>query len=202
VKSNDELGLLSASFNQMSKDLSDAYDELEKSRKKMEEMSLQDPLTLLPNRRAFNESASIVIAQAYRHGRSCVLAMIDVDRFKDINDFYSHATGDRVLQLLGDVLRSNLREVDILARYGGEEFMVLFPETDLASAHKLMERLRIFISEHVWSDMEPEFRVTVSAGLVEVDVNELSAEPLDIAINAADKKLYKAKDNGRNRTES
>lgn len=202
VTSKDELGHLSESFNKMSKDLSEAYEELEQSRQKMEELSLQDPLTLLPNRRAFDESASVIITQAYRHGRICVLAMIDVDRFKEINDTYSHAKGDVVLKQLAGVLRSNLREVDILARYGGEEFMVLLPETDLKTANDLIERLRIFISEYSWADIDPELQITVSAGLVEVNVNDMSAEPLEKAINAADKKLYLAKDNGRNRTES
>lgn len=202
VTSNDELGHLTESFNKMSKDLSDAYKELEESRQKMEEMSLQDSLTLLPNRRSFDESASVIITQAYRHGRTCVLAMIDVDRFKEINDTYSHAKGDVALKQLAGVLRSNLREVDILARYGGEEFMVLFPETDLKTAIGLIERLRIFVSEYSWPDIDPELKITVSAGLVEVDVNDMSTGPLEKAINAADKKLYLAKDNGRNRTES
>ena len=80
--------------------------------------------------------------------------------------------------------------------------MLLFPETDLKTAHKLMERLRVFISEYSWPDIDPDLQVTVSAGLVEVNVNDMSAEPLEKAINAADKKLYLAKDNGRNRTES
>lgn len=202
VTTQDELGHLTSNFNQMSSDLAQAYDELEESRQKMEEMSLQDPLTLLPNRRSFDESAAVVLAQAYRHNRSCVLAMIDVDRFKQINDSYSHSIGDQVLQLLSRVLKDNLREVDILARYGGEEFLVLFPETDLKTAHTLMERIRETIAEHSWPEVDSDLRITISAGLVEVDVNETSANPLEKALSAADKKLYLAKDSGRNRIES
>ena len=127
--------------------------------------------------------------------------MIDIDRFKLINDNYSHATGDRVLKLLADLLRANLREVDILARYGGEEFLVLFPETDLSEAYKLMERLRETVAEHQWNDIDESLRITLSAGLVEVDINDTSSNTLAKAFNAADKKLYLAKDNGRNRTE-
>jgi len=201
VSSSDELGHLSASFNQMSADLSNAYEELENSRQLMEEMSLQDPLTQLPNRRSFDESTNLVLTQAYRHNRPCVLAMIDIDRFKLINDNYSHATGDKVLKLLADLLRANLREVDILARYGGEEFLVLFPETDLSEAYKLMERLRETVAEHQWHDIDESLRITLSAGLVEVDINDTSSNTLTKAFNAADKKLYLAKDNGRNRTE-
>jgi len=127
--------------------------------------------------------------------------MIDVDGFKQINDSYSHATGDKVLKLLSGVLQDNLREVDIIARYGGEEFLVLFPETDLQTAYQLMERLREFIAEHRWPNIDEELKVTVSAGLVEVDVRDTSPNVLDKAFNAADKKLYAAKANGRNRTE-
>lgn len=201
VTSKDELGHLIESFNQMSADLSDAYDELEISRQQMEDMSLQDPLTLLPNRRSFDERANLVLTQAYRHNRPCVLAMIDIDRFKQINDNYSHSTGDLVLKLLADLLRSNLREVDILARYGGEEFLVLFPETDLDTAYKLMERLREFIAEHRWPEVDENLQITLSSGLVEIDINDPSSNALGKAFNAADKKLYLAKNNGRNRTE-
>ncbi len=202
VTSKDELGLLSQSFNQMSKDLSYAYDELEKSRKRMQQMSLHDPLTDLPNRRSFDESAALVLAQARRHNRPCSLAMLDIDRFKRINDSYSHSTGDEVLKVLAKIFRENLRKVDILARYGGEEFLILFPETDLQTAYKLTERLRNIIADYQWPDVDPEFQLTVSCGVVEVDVNGAEPNTLDRALNAADKMLYLAKDNGRNRTEA
>lgn len=201
VRSKDELGLLAESFNQMSKDLAYAYTELEKSREQMQQMSLHDPLTQLANRRSFDESASFVLAQARRHNRPCSLAMLDIDRFKRINDTYSHSTGDKVLKELANILSDNLRKVDILARYGGEEFLVLFPETALPTAYKLVERLRKHIAQYQWPELDPELQLTVSCGIVEVDINDTEPNTLDRALNAADKMLYLAKEKGRNRTE-
>lgn len=201
VTTKDELGSLTANFNKMTRDLSRAYDELEKSQQKMKEMSQKDPLTKLPNRRAFDDSVALVLTQAQRHNRPCTLAMVDVDHFKRINDNYTHAVGDQVLVLLAKKMQSNLRDADVLARYGGEEFMILFPETDLQTAYTSMERLRKHIASEDWSVIAEGLAVTVSSGLAEMDIYDSSSDGLEKVLHAADEKLYLAKDNGRNRTE-
>lgn len=193
VESTDELGELSESFNLMSAELSQAYE-------KLEELSLQDALTRLPNRRAFNHSADIILRQTKRHQRQSVLAIADIDHFKQINDSFSHIAGDKVLKLLAEILTANLREMDQIARYGGEEFVIMFPETDLNTAKKSVERLRNIIADYDWSPIDPDIVVTISIGLVEI--NGASTESLEEALTLADKKLYQAKNNGRNRTEA
>ncbi len=209
IISKDELGQPSQRFNQMSEELSSAYDELEKSRmqlteygQQMKEISLQDPLTLLPNRRAFNEKAPVILAQNARHGRTSILGIIDLGNFKRINDEYSHAIGDDVLRRLGLIMKSNLREMDLIARYGGEEFVVLFPETDLHTSVDLIERLRNLIADTAWQDIDPDLQITMSTGLVEVAHGEPSEESLKTALAAADQKLYQAKNSGRNCTKT
>jgi|MEHZ01.4.fsa_nt_MEHZ011250982.1_46 diguanylate cyclase (GGDEF)-like protein len=209
ITSKGELGQLSQSFNQMSEELSDAYDDLEISRaqlmkygQQMKEMSLLDALTQLPNHRAFNDSAPLILAQNAKHKRTSVLGLIDIDKFKRINDNFSHTIGDEVLRRLSKIMKSNLREIDLIARYGGEEFAVLFPETDLDTSVQLVERLRNAVAETVWINIDPKLQITMSTGLVEVTHASTSEKSLRDSLAAADKMLYKAKHNGRNRTES
>ena len=209
IKSKDELGQLSENFNRMSTKLAATYADLEKSRKQianyaeqMREISLQDALTLLPNRRAFNEQAPELIGEAqHNHSRS-VIALIDIDNFKVINDNYSHSVGDYVLGRLAFIMKSGLRETDLIARYGGEEFAILFPETDLQTSHQFIEKIRASLEEYIWKGVDEQLRVTMSAGLVEVPNLTDPEGSLEVALKAVDIKLYEAKNLGRNRTES
>jgi diguanylate cyclase (GGDEF)-like protein len=122
--------------------------------------------------------------------------MIDIDYFKKINDTYGHAAGDEALRKLADQIRQALRTTDILGRYGGEEFVVLMPETDLASGHKIAERLLHMVRElNIRSD-KTEFGITISVGLAEQ--SQANAQTLDDLIDQADKALYTAKQSGRN----
>ena len=198
VTSSDELGLLSENFNRMSEELATTYLELEKSRQRLEELSLEDDLTALFNRRAFDQLASITLRQAKRNERSECLAMIDIDHFKRVNDDFSHLAGDAVLRHLGQILKINLRESDVIARYGGEEFVVLLPATEIGKALKLMERVRLVVADTNWIDIDEQLRVTMSIGLVEI--NPETGYDLETALRIADERLYKAKKSGGNRT--
>jgi diguanylate cyclase (GGDEF)-like protein len=121
--------------------------------------------------------------------------MIDADHFKDINDQYGHATGDRALRVIADRCRSALRKTDVFGRFGGEEFVVLFVETGLVEAQRVAERLLTKVAEPVSSQDGVVVPVTISAGVVE----RRSGETLDSILKIADEALYQAKREGRNR---
>jgi diguanylate cyclase (GGDEF)-like protein/putative nucleotidyltransferase with HDIG domain len=157
------------------------------------DQALTDPLTGLANHRAFQERLHAEVARARRHDRPLTLAMIDLDRFKQINDLAGHATGDRVLAELGARLRSALREEDLLARIGGDEFALLLPETDEPAAHAVLERVRRMLERDPLVD---GIHVTISAGICGID----RAGDAETILRLADGALYWSKEQGRNVT--
>jgi diguanylate cyclase (GGDEF)-like protein len=163
----------------------------------LEQRAYTDYLTGLANRRYFLEQAENELARTLRYGRELSILMLDVDRFKQVNDTYGHKVGDLVLQKLSEVFRTTLRDVDIIGRVGGEEFALLLPETGVEQAMQAAERLRTAIaSAHVTLDGGLPLRFTASFGVTnlrEKDVN------IDVLLNQADQALYRAKNGGRNR---
>ena len=130
-------------------------------------------------------------------GKTLSLIMIDVDNFKKYNDSYGHVAGDRALCTVGSSLRDNVRPADMVARYGGEEFIVLLPDSDLAGARIVAERLRKAVAEcSIFFENGVELpRVTASFGVAEMSLGA-NAESF---ISATDAALYRAKHDGRNR---
>lgn len=167
--------------------------ELRRYAQQIEELSLTDPLTGLPNRRRFDQFMAHHTDLAERHGNLLTVLMIDLDRFKVLNDAYGHQYGDEVLAKLAEVLMYPVRSTDVVARWGGEEFAVLAPETGMEGGFQLGKRLRQFV-ESTLSE-EGYGHVTISVGVAERDRGE-SAEAL---IARADEALYHAKRGGRNR---
>jgi diguanylate cyclase (GGDEF)-like protein len=161
------------------------------------ELSRQDPLTGIANRRSFDERAAIEFSRARRFGHKLSLAMLDIDHFKRINDRWGHAAGDRVLKKLCESVQSELREVDLLARIGGEEFAVLIPDTDLEGAFQLAERLRQGVMAQSLTEGEDLIRFTASFGVAALGPEDRSA---DEVLKRADVALYEAKAAGRNCT--
>ncbi len=153
-----------------------------------------DAVTLLANRRAFDDELARRLAELRRHGRTFSLIMADVDRFKKVNDAYGHQVGDEVLRDVAKLLRWKMREMDLVARYGGEEFAVILPGTDAVEACKAAARAREAIEEARFHHCGEALRVTVSFG-----VAEASAAENEIAVVLrTDKALYAAKAGGRN----
>ncbi len=161
----------------------------------LRELATRDSLTDCINRRYFMEIAAKELERADRYGNNVSIAMLDVDHFKDINDKYGHAAGDRVLRAIADRCRSALRKTDVLGRFGGEEFVVLFVETGLAEAQRVAERLLARVSEPLSSKEGVPVPVTISAGVVD----RRHGETLDSMLKVADEALYQAKREGRNR---
>jgi diguanylate cyclase (GGDEF)-like protein len=152
-----------------------------------------DSLTGLSNRRALEEVLAAEISRAHRFAHSLAVVLLDLDRFKEINDSFGHAAGDVMLRAVSRLLTSLARQGDTVARWGGEEFVVVLPETDLAGASQFAERLRRTIEAHSVGDMQTSASCGVATMLPDDGVEEL--------LRAADQALYQAKTNGRNRTE-
>lgn len=163
---------------------------------KMRELATRDSLTNLFNRHYFLELANREIERASRHQRALSIIALDLDHFKRVNDTYSHAAGDLVLQIAAQVMRSITRKMDICGRLGGEEFWILLPETSLPEALIVAERLRLAL-EHAEIFFEGQsVKVTGSFGVTSIGLGEKTA--LDTLIRIADEALYEAKSSGRN----
>ena len=154
----------------------------------------QDALTGLGNRRHFNDALPGLLAQAQAAGQPLVLAMMDIDHFKAVNDRFGHRVGDEVLVHLAQLLRLHTRGGDLLARFGGEEFVLVLPDTSGPRAEAVCERLRQHVAEHAWGQVAPGLAVTVSLGLASTPPHD----PDDL-FDRADRALYQAKQQGRNR---
>lgn len=158
-----------------------------------------DALTGLFNRREFDARLVEERQRARRHGKSFALMMIDIDRFKHINDDYGHPAGDAVLIVMAEVLKQQFRDVDIVARYGGEEFVVILPEITSESALQVAERVRSAIASISFPLAGGlESAVTASIGISYCADGEASPQ---IMVARADQALYRAKQSGRNRVE-
>jgi diguanylate cyclase (GGDEF)-like protein/PAS domain S-box-containing protein len=156
----------------------------------------RDPLTGAYTRRFFEEVAEKEIQRSVRYNRPFCLAMIDADHFKNVNDTYGHAVGDKVLKELVATCEKVLRKTDIICRFGGEEFLILLLEIDLAVAQVVTDRLRAIISNIIINtDSGQEVRFTVSIGLVP----STYSTNYDELVKAVDEALYVAKNSGRNR---
>ena len=156
-----------------------------------------DELTGLNNRRFILEDYYSKVSSAKRYQLPLNILLIDIDYFKKVNDQFGHPIGDEVLMSVAVDLANGLRESDLIGRYGGEEFLALLPMADLVEAQIIAERLRVQVANSVVFLEKYGFCVTVSIGLAELSLNESELE----LIARADKALYAAKNNGRNRVE-
>jgi len=154
-----------------------------------------DELTGLANRRSFMRSLEIEIERARRSARPLVMAILDIDHFKRVNDSYGHPAGDEVLQNVAATIKAAMRMTDIVGRLGGEEFAVLMPDTDVPSAHTACDRLRtLMASRPVRLSAGGEITVTLSCGVALLEPEEQCGH----WISRADSALYEAKADGRN----
>jgi diguanylate cyclase (GGDEF)-like protein len=165
-----------------------------------EKLAKEDTLTNLPNRRALEQWLLAALSRATT-AQPVTLLLIDVDHFKQVNDQYGHAIGDRALHTLADLMRQNCRYADFPARYGGEEFILALPQTDLVSGTEVAKRLNHSVAAYHWAGIQSELAVTVSIGAA--STIELEAPyAAEALIEMADARLYAAKHAGRNRVVS
>jgi diguanylate cyclase (GGDEF)-like protein len=159
--------------------------------------ALVDPLTELYNRRAIMLGLKSEMERARRFGHSLSIALVDIDYFKQYNDYNGHVAGDSVLKKVAKILDKSVRSVDFVGRIGGEEFLIFFPETSKSEAFKICERMRANIEQAVFPNEKdlPRKKLTISIGISEFDFSmHKTSEHL---IEEADKRLYLAKLAGR-----
>jgi diguanylate cyclase (GGDEF)-like protein/PAS domain S-box-containing protein len=182
---------------QAEEDQRQIIEELREMQEALRNQSIRDPLTGLFNRRYMEESLQREISKARRQASSLALFMLDLDRFKQINDTHGHVTGDWVLSRLGEIIRHNIREEDIACRYGGEEFILIFPGISAADAQRKAEELRANVEQHLVGEHmgQPVGGITISIG-VAMHEPGMDRETL---LREADRALYRAKKEGRNR---
>jgi two-component system cell cycle response regulator len=163
-------------------------------------LAMKDPLTGLSNRRHAQDYLARLASEAKKQGQGFALMMLDLDRFKEVNDTFGHVAGDRVLVVTAHRLRQSLREIDLLARIGGEEFLVALPATGRRQAEHAAERLRAVIgSQPIALADGREVKVTLSIGVAMAPVPETGEEiGIDQLIERADRALYASKTEGRN----
>ncbi|MFB9684006.1 GGDEF domain-containing protein [Amycolatopsis plumensis] len=154
--------------------------------------NLRDALTSSYNRRYLDER----LYGPFTDGPPLALALIDLDRFKSVNDTYGHLVGDRVLRRVADLLQENLPPGGFCARYGGEEFVLWLPGIDARRAVHVVEDARVRVARHPWSELQPGLRVTISASLAHESGTPPSPER---QLRSADVLLYAAKRAGRNK---
>lgn len=167
----------------------------ERSERELEHLSVTDVLTELPNRRFFDLAFQQEISKSMRRKDQLVLAILDIDFFKKVNDTYGHDVGDEVLKRVAQILRQSTRAGNVIARIGGEEFAVLFPGTPLHAAQEAAERMRLAIESNLFVHQDLHLNVTISIGLAQVEIGG----ELGQAFKLADDALYAAKRMGRNR---
>ncbi|MGI9286471.1 MAG: GGDEF domain-containing protein [Pseudomonadales bacterium] len=161
-------------------------------------MAERDPLTGMRNRVAMVNSLKREIALGKRHQDFLSLLVIDIDNFKLVNDNYGHIAGDQILRQVAETIMETVRQTDMSFRYGGEEFVVVLSKTNLEGAIVIGDRLRQLVENNAVTYKEQELRVTISVG-----ATQLTAEDdLNAFFDRADRALYAAKNNGRNRVES
>jgi diguanylate cyclase (GGDEF)-like protein len=176
----------------------DRTKELEIAKEKLTTMANKDPLTNLYNRRYFTDIASNIQELAKRNNEPLSALMIDIDRFKNINDTYGHDVGDDVIVNIANILLQHTRKSDIVVRFGGEEFVILLPNTNIDGAAKIAEKIRVNIeNQTIKLDENSTIKTTVSIGVSQCsNSNSLNIENL---IKRTDVALYEAKRSGKNK---
>ncbi|MEU0530077.1 GGDEF domain-containing protein [Amycolatopsis tolypomycina] len=172
-----------------------AYQHLRSALEIARDGSLRDALTSSYNRRYLDERLYGPFTDRLPLG----LALIDLDRFKSVNDTYGHLVGDRVLRRVADLLQEDLPPGGFCARYGGEEFVLWLPGVDLGRAVRVVDDARLRVARHPWSELQPGLRVTISAGLAHETPGSGAPTSPERRLRHADDLLYAAKRAGRNK---
>lgn len=186
----DHFSTLKVRINQLESECKEYQEKLAEQKFK----SLQDPLTELPNRASLNERLDLEYRRWLRYNHNLCLAVLDIDKFKSVNDQYGHSIGDKVLKVIAQTLQKLLRDTDFIARFGGEEFVLLFPESHLTDIERRLNHIRATVSKIPFKIKSDDLKITVSAGVTQFK----SDDDTKGAFDRADEALYKAKNLGRN----
>ena len=186
-------------MNRQKKELESAKQELVKQKLALEKLTIHDDLTGLYNRRHLDKMLQQEFARCKRYNTDCSCMMIDLDHFKNVNDTYGHGFGDVVISTFAKRLSERLRGTDFIFRFGGEEFLILLPQTDISGAEQVAREICRRNEREEFTSSAHKANVTTSIGLASFREHRPKAHN-DLA-SMADKALYAAKENGRNRVE-
>ncbi len=172
--------------------------ELEIAQSKLLQLAITDGLTELYNYRYFKDQLSQEVTRAKRHNTYVSITMIDIDYFKHYNDTHGHPAGDLVLKIIAQLLRNNIRKIDVAARYGGEEFALILTETDKQAAGFVANKIKNLVEQQKFNyeETQPKGKLTISMG---VSTFPQDGSTPDDLVKIADQRLYRAKKAGRNR---
>ncbi|MBI5639590.1 MAG: diguanylate cyclase [Nitrospirae bacterium] len=174
-------------------------DERRRLIERLEYLSCIDGLTELLNRRVLIDRLTQEVERVARYGSELSLILCDIDYFKEINDTYGHAAGDKALQVVSEILKGSLRSMDILGRYGGDEFMIILPQTSVKGAEEFAERIRLSVEKKSIQITDSDsMNLSLSMGVTGVEPGKRQLD-LNSLIKLADNALYSAKRTGRNR---
>ncbi|MDQ3006331.1 MAG: GGDEF domain-containing protein [Chloroflexota bacterium] len=196
VSSAGDLKALTAEVQTMKQRLKRKQTELKAVLVQAHEVSHTDALTFLPNRRQIIGDLQREVMVSDRYGTPFSISMLDIDHFKNINDTYGHTVGDDVLRNLANGLRQRIRHPDMIGRYGGEEFLIILPHSPLKSAMEQAERLCKHVRSLAMKAGDQDISLTISLGLAQYKIHK---EDWQTFLSRADKALYQAKNNGRDR---
>jgi diguanylate cyclase (GGDEF)-like protein len=174
--------------------------ELKEKNIKLEALAFYDSLTGLYSRRKFEELIQNEISMILRYEHESCIVILDIDKFKEINDNYGHPVGDMVIKQIAYLLKKNVRETDSVARWGGDEFLILLPHTSIMEGEQVAEKLRKMIEEKDFLLRQHGLQITSSFGVAGIRCNK--NDTLELAYKNVDKALYTAKEKGRNRVET
>lgn len=198
VLSLDEIFVVETYYHATTQRLEDSLGQLKDAHRQLIEISRLDPLTQANNRRALMETLELELRRSHRYRHPFAFLFLDIDHFKEINDRYGHAFGDKVLQRIVEIATGQVRPPDIVGRYGGEEFAIGLVECSLEGALRIAERIRLRIAaaSMVWEQNVASVTVSIGIAMLTPDVDQVES-----LIDRADRALYEAKAKGRNRVE-
>jgi len=191
IRNKDEFGELASTMNYISEKLEDTLGDLQSRNDQLRRLSHTDALTGLANRLKIDSFLDDELYKAENRGVPFSVIMIDIDHFKEVNDLHGHQEGDRILVMIGDILKKNSRQIDLAGRWGGEEFIIILPDTGIRGASAMAEKLRRIIEN---TDFGKSGRLTASFGAGEYE----KGLGLTKFIENVDRALYHVKENGRN----
>ncbi len=206
IATDDEMGALARALNRMKTEINESRSRLEQyattleaqveeRTRELKQLAITDPLTGAYNRGHFFALAEQSFAEARRLNHPFSIVIFDADHFKNINDRFGHAVGDRVLTQIVQIMKSHIRQMDILGRYGGEEFVVALPNADISESLQIMKRIASTLRNTQFESDGEYFGITVSGGIAEC--HGTMKETLEEVLLKADKALYSAKEMGR-----
>lgn len=177
--------------------LEEKVKELERAHKKLRQLAITDGLTGLYNFRYFREQLAQELNRARRHKLKVSVAILDIDYFKHYNDTHGHPAGNVVLTTIADLLKKNIRKIDVASRYGGEEFSLILVESDKSAAGIVAHKIKKLVEDFPfqYQETQPKGNLTISMGVATFPDDGFDPDEL---VSAADQRLYRAKQNGRN----